>query len=241
MGEVLHDEDLLAQPDEAEFASRDRFDGRGVLGQQPSLLPEARILGSLQGNRAGKLVVLTAGTPHRNQPALANDPVDDENEGDEEQQRTHDSPGPRGRFGADESAFPSGAMMVTRHEDPDSTTTGPESTSQSRQDMTDVVLVLTTVSSADLGESIATALVNERLAACVSVSAPMTSVYRWKGAVEHETERQLVIKTTRDQLSTLQTRIAALHPYEVPELLVLDASGGSSRYLDWIRDETQSG
>jgi len=107
--------------------------------------------------------------------------------------------------------------------------------------MTDVVLVLTTVSAADLGESIATALVDERLAACVSVGAPMTSVYRWKGAVERETERQLVIKTTRDRLSALQTRIAALHPYEIPELLVFDASGGSSRYLDWIHGETQSG
>jgi periplasmic divalent cation tolerance protein len=107
--------------------------------------------------------------------------------------------------------------------------------------MTTVVLVLTTVSSTDLGESIATALVDERLAACVSVGAPMISIYRWKGAVQHETERQLVIKTTRDRLPALHARIAALHPYENPELLVLDASGGSSRYLDWVRGETQSG
>jgi len=117
MGEVLHDEDLLAQPDEAEFASRDRFDGRGVFCQETRLLPEARVLGSLQGDRARKLVVLTAGTPHRKQAAVANDPVDDQDEGDEEQQGTHDSPGPRGLFGADGAVFPSGAVVVARHED----------------------------------------------------------------------------------------------------------------------------
>lgn len=107
--------------------------------------------------------------------------------------------------------------------------------------MTGVVLILTTVSSVDLGNSIAAVLVEERLAACVSVGPPMTSVYRWKGAVEHEDERQLVIKTTRERLPALQERLAALHPYDTPEILVLDVSGGSSRYLDWIRDETRSG
>ena len=62
--------------------------------------------------------------------------------------------------------------------------------------MSRIVLVLTTVPSDALGEELATALVSERLAACVNIGAAMTSIYRWKGSVERETERQLVIKTT---------------------------------------------
>ena len=65
--------------------------------------------------------------------------------------------------------------------------------------MTDLVLILTTAPAGDAGEAIARALVDERLAACVNVLAPMTSVYRWHGAVERETERQLIIKTTSDR------------------------------------------
>ena len=64
--------------------------------------------------------------------------------------------------------------------------------------MTDIVLVLTTVADDERADWIARALVDERLAACVNLHGPMTSVYRWKGAVERDAERQLVIKTTRD-------------------------------------------
>ena len=68
--------------------------------------------------------------------------------------------------------------------------------------------------------SCATTLVDERLAACVNVHGPMTSIYRWKGAVEHEAERQLVIKTTRARLPALEARLRELHPYELPEFVV---------------------
>jgi periplasmic divalent cation tolerance protein len=105
--------------------------------------------------------------------------------------------------------------------------------------MTDVVLVLTTVSSEDEGEKIARALVGEGLAACVNVLGPMTSIYRWKEQVERETERQVVIKTTRARLPGVQVRIGELHSYELPELLVLPVVDGSPGYLDWVSQETR--
>lgn len=105
--------------------------------------------------------------------------------------------------------------------------------------MTDVVLVLTTVPEGDLGEAIARTLVEERLAACVNVWAPMTSVYRWQGEVEREVERQVVIKTTRERVPAVQARIATLHSYEVPEFVVLAVADGSTAYLGWIQSETR--
>jgi periplasmic divalent cation tolerance protein len=106
--------------------------------------------------------------------------------------------------------------------------------------MSPIVLVLTTVPSDALGEELATALVTERLAACVNVGAAMTSIYRWKGSVERETERQLVIKTTADRVTAVQQRIKELHPYELPEFVVIEVSGGSDEYLKWIIAESQS-
>ncbi len=106
--------------------------------------------------------------------------------------------------------------------------------------MNDVVLVFSTASAAagnDTAEQIARALVDERLAACVNVHAPMVSVYRWKGTVERDSERQLVIKTTRDKVPALEKRLRDLHPYELPELLVVSASGGSEKYLGWVAAE----
>ena len=108
------------------------------------------------------------------------------------------------------------------------------------QRMTDVVLLLSTVASSEEGETIASALVNERLAACVSVFPPMTSVYRWQGAVERASECQVVVKTTRARLDAVIARVRALHSYEMPELLVLPVDGGGEAYLDWLRRETSA-
>ena len=104
--------------------------------------------------------------------------------------------------------------------------------------MTDIVLVLTTVPVGDRGDAIARMLVDERLAACVNVLPPMVSFYRWQGGVERDAERQVIIKTTRDRLVAVQQRLIELHSYDVPELLVLPVSDGSTAYLDWIRKET---
>ena len=104
--------------------------------------------------------------------------------------------------------------------------------------MSDVVVVLTTVPDGEKGEAIARALVEERLAACVNLFAPMTSIYRWRGAIERETEQQLLIKTPRGRVPALQARLAALHPYDVPEFLVLSVADSSSAYFEWVVNET---
>jgi periplasmic divalent cation tolerance protein len=104
--------------------------------------------------------------------------------------------------------------------------------------MTDIVLVLSTVASAQEGETIASALVGERLAACVSVLPPMTSIYRWQDAVERASECQVVVKTTRARLESVMSRLRQLHSYDVPELLVVPVADGGAAYLEWIRRET---
>ncbi len=103
--------------------------------------------------------------------------------------------------------------------------------------MTDVVLVLTTVPIGEPGEAIARALVDERLAACVNLHAPMTSFYRWNGAVERDEERQVVIKTTSGHVASLRERLLRLHTYELPEFVVIAVADGTPEYLDWIRAE----
>ena len=103
--------------------------------------------------------------------------------------------------------------------------------------MTDLLLVLTTMPDDDRADEVAKTLVDERLAACVNVHGPMTSLYRWKGAVERDAERQLVIKTTRDRLAPLESRLRALHPYELPEFVVIEATA-SEAYAAWARAET---
>ena len=100
------------------------------------------------------------------------------------------------------------------------------------------VIVLTTLAADADAMSIARALVDEQLAACVNVLPPMTSVYRWKGAVEQEREQQLVIKTAHDAVPALEARLRTLHPYELPEFLILDAAG-SAKYSAWIEENTR--
>ena len=89
----------------------------------------------------------------------------------------------------------------------------------------------------DRADGLARTLVEERLAACVNVHAPMTSTYRWQGRLEVERERQVVIKTTRARLAALEARLRSLHPYELPEFVVIDAVG-SEVYAKWVRDAT---
>ena len=104
--------------------------------------------------------------------------------------------------------------------------------------MTNVVLVLTTVPDGQVGEAVARKLVEDRLAACVNVLPPMTSFYRWRGALEREVECQLVIKTTSQRVPAVQARLGELHPYELPEFLVLTVADGSTAYLKWVQGET---
>lgn len=99
--------------------------------------------------------------------------------------------------------------------------------------------MLTTIGSESDGLAIAKTLVEERLAACVNVLPSMTSVYRWKGAVEQDKEHQLVIKTAPDRLPALEARLRQIHPYELPEFLVLDATAGTA-YAAWVTESLVS-
>ena len=99
------------------------------------------------------------------------------------------------------------------------------------------VLVLTTLPLESDAEQFASQLVEEKLAACVNILPAMRSVYRWKGGVERADERQLVIKTTEASVSTLESRICQLHPYDVPEVVVLAIDSGSAAYLSWLSDK----
>ncbi len=103
---------------------------------------------------------------------------------------------------------------------------------------TGCVIVLTTIGSTTNSNELASILVTERLAACVNVFGEMESVYRWKGAIETDRERLLIIKTTTERLPALQTRLHEVHAYEVPEFVVLPVIGGSEKYLNWVREST---
>jgi len=84
-------------------------------------------------------------------------------------------------------------------------------------------------------QAIAETLVNERLAACVNRLAGIRSTYRWQGAVTTDDEELLLIKTTAGCLDALKTRLLALHPYELPELIAVPVEFGHTAYLDWVR------
>src|SRR5687768_9885933 len=100
----------------------------------------------------------------------------------------------------------------------------------------DCVMVWTTIGSRTDGHKLASVLVEERLAACVNVMSEMESVYRWQGKVETERERQVVMKTTANQIPALKARLRELHDYELPEFIVIPITAGSERYLQWIRE-----
>jgi periplasmic divalent cation tolerance protein len=101
------------------------------------------------------------------------------------------------------------------------------------------VVALSTVGTAEDAERIARALVERRLAACVNVVPGVVSFYRWKGAVEKDEERLLVIKTRAERLEALREALVELHPYEVPELVALPVEAGHAPYLAWL-DESVS-
>jgi periplasmic divalent cation tolerance protein len=101
------------------------------------------------------------------------------------------------------------------------------------------VLVMTTLPADADAAGFAQTLVEDRLAACVNLLAPMESVYRWEGRIEREAERQLFIKTTRERVDALWQRIRELHPYDVPEFLVLPIVDGNDAYLRWVGESTR--
>jgi periplasmic divalent cation tolerance protein len=103
----------------------------------------------------------------------------------------------------------------------------------------DYLVLLTTMPDGESAAGLARALVNERLAACVNLLPPMRSIYRWQGAVQEDTEQQVIIKTTRARVGALRDRLHALHPYQVPEFIVLSIADASEAYGAWLKDCTE--
>jgi periplasmic divalent cation tolerance protein len=98
-----------------------------------------------------------------------------------------------------------------------------------------VLIALTTCPSPEVAERLANALVAERLAACVNRLPGVTSTYIWEGRVQNEAEILLIIKTTAGRFEVLKERLAAVHPYELPELVAIPVCAGSERYIEWVR------
>ncbi|MBL8257411.1 MAG: divalent-cation tolerance protein CutA [Pseudoxanthomonas mexicana] len=103
-----------------------------------------------------------------------------------------------------------------------------------------VFLILSTCPDADTAQRLARTLVNERLAACVSLLPGVVSTYRWQGRVEQAAEVQLLAKTTGERREALVARLAELHPYELPEILAVETAAGLPAYLDWVAAETRA-
>ncbi len=101
-----------------------------------------------------------------------------------------------------------------------------------------VRVLLVTVPDEARGREIARALVEERLAACGNVVPIAASVYRWEGKVVEESECLLILKTSAALAERVAERVLALHPYRVPEILVLPVEAGLDTYLRWVRDES---
>jgi periplasmic divalent cation tolerance protein len=107
-----------------------------------------------------------------------------------------------------------------------------------------MLVVLTTTPNAEEAAKLAREIVDARLAACVQILPPMTSVYFWENAVAQETEHLLLIKTLPEKFDELQSFIQSNHSYEIPEIVALRAERVSGSYLNWVKDyvlDKQSG
>ncbi len=103
--------------------------------------------------------------------------------------------------------------------------------------MTEFLQISTTTGTRDVAERIAVEMVDHRLAACVQISGPIKSIYRWQGKVESSEEWLCTAKTSREQLDAIRELIARLHPYELPELIATPITDGSPAYLQWLEEQ----
>ena len=105
--------------------------------------------------------------------------------------------------------------------------------------MTDKIVILVTAGSLGEAKKIARHLVEERLAACVNITAPVQSLYRWKGKVTEDREFLMVIKSSRELFGEIQAAVRHLHSYTTPEIICLPIVDGSADYLAWITDSVR--
>src|SRR5688500_802484 len=101
------------------------------------------------------------------------------------------------------------------------------------------LLVLTNLPDRAAAERIAEALIGQQLAACVNILAPCRSVYRWKGALQHDEEHPVLIKTTAERYAALEQALRAAHPYELPEIIAVPIERGLPAYLAWVAGDTK--
>jgi periplasmic divalent cation tolerance protein len=102
---------------------------------------------------------------------------------------------------------------------------------------TGILAVLCTCASDDDARRLANTVVEERLAACVNILPGIRSIYRWKEQIESEQEVLLIIKTARHRFAALRDRLAALHPYDTPEIIALPVVAGFEKYLTWLQGQ----
>jgi periplasmic divalent cation tolerance protein len=100
--------------------------------------------------------------------------------------------------------------------------------------MTDFRVCLVSVPSQEVGLTLARAVLEARLAACVNVIPGCRSLFWWEGAIQDDTELLLIVKTSEPKLAELTRFVVARHPYDCPEVLALPVTGGSAAYLDWM-------
>lgn len=104
--------------------------------------------------------------------------------------------------------------------------------------MRESILIFSNVPDMETAKAVAQELVGKQLAACVNIMPGMVSLFRWQGEVEEAQEIALFIKTKRACYAAVEQAICSLHPYEVPEIIMLPIGGGLPAYLDWIVQET---
>jgi periplasmic divalent cation tolerance protein len=100
------------------------------------------------------------------------------------------------------------------------------------------VLVYSTFPTAEAAELVGTHLVEQRLAACVNVIAPMTSIYRWEGKIVRDSEAVMIIKTRKSSAEAVIAAVRSRHSYTNPALVVIPSEGGSADYIKWLLDST---
>jgi len=105
--------------------------------------------------------------------------------------------------------------------------------------VTDKVVILVTAASKKECRKIARHLVEGKLAACVNITAPIESIYRWEGKIADDQEYQLIIKSTRELFPEIKAAISKLHSYHTPEIICLPIIEGSRNYLEWVGDSVK--
>ena len=102
-----------------------------------------------------------------------------------------------------------------------------------------VLVVFSTFPDPDKAAEVARILVTEQLAACVNIVGGVRSIYRWEGEISDDRETLAVIKTTSERFEEMRSRLVALHPYQVAEVIALPVESGHAPYLAWVVDETR--